>query len=126
MTGPQWLAGIGDRWNSRVIRARDGRRSERRPDSNWTTRSTLSPRALQQAPQRLWASRAAEGAGADAKRVADIARMLTEGRRGQRCGRTSLTWAEAVCASILSHQRDFDSLMPWAGSVEDNAGPDAE
>ena len=46
-----------------------------------------------------------------------IARTLAE-ERNDRSGADVLTWAEAVGASILSHQRDFDALMPWAGLID--------
>jgi cyclic beta-1,2-glucan synthetase len=53
-----------------------------------------------------------------AKAVAKIARTLTEARRDiPVAGAELVTWADAICASILSHQRDLESLMPWAGLI---------
>jgi cyclic beta-1,2-glucan glucanotransferase len=50
--------------------------------------------------------------------VTDIARTLTE-ERGD--GAEVLTWAEAMRASIQSHQRDLEQLMPWAHLVAGDA-----
>ena len=49
-----------------------------------------------------------------ADRLAESARALAKERTDD--GSAELTtWAEAVGATIRSHQRDLDQLMPWAG-----------
>jgi cyclic beta-1,2-glucan synthetase len=45
--------------------------------------------------------------------VTDIARTLTQ-ERGEEADADVLFWAEAVGASIRSHQRDLLELLPWA------------
>jgi len=45
--------------------------------------------------------------------LADVARTLSA-ERGDTASAEVLTCAEAVNASVQSHQRDFDRLMPWA------------
>jgi cyclic beta-1,2-glucan glucanotransferase len=48
--------------------------------------------------------------------IVDIAQTLTE-ERGDGASADVLTWAQAVRASIQSHARDLDQLMPWARLV---------
>ena len=48
--------------------------------------------------------------------ITDIARTLTA-ERGDGADAEVLAWAEAVRASIQSHQRDLEQLMPWARLV---------
>src|SRR5205814_6119237 len=45
--------------------------------------------------------------------VSDIARTLTE-ERGDDANADVLVWAAAVRASVQSHARDLEQLMPWA------------
>ncbi|HSJ97565.1 MAG TPA: glucoamylase family protein, partial [Myxococcota bacterium] len=45
--------------------------------------------------------------------VADIAHTLV-GERDDDAGADLLTWAEALRASIASHERDLELLLPWA------------
>ena len=45
--------------------------------------------------------------------LVDIARTLSA-ERGDDASAEVLACAEAVNASLQSHQRDFDQLMPWA------------
>jgi len=53
-----------------------------------------------------------------AQKVADIARTLTEGRHESTgAGTETVIWADAIGASVRSHQRDLESLMPWAGLI---------
>ena len=68
-----------------------------------------------------------------AEEAADLARILTEEfRKSTGAGAEALSWADALCASILSHQRDLQTLMPWAGllacdrAVEGKYFPDDE
>ncbi|HZY58650.1 MAG TPA: hypothetical protein VFE56_02730, partial [Candidatus Binataceae bacterium] len=52
--------------------------------------------------------------------IADIARTLIGERAG--LGATGvLTWVEAMRASIRSHQRDLERLMPWAPLLSEDA-----
>ena len=60
-----------------------------------------------------------------AKKITEIARVLTE-ERPKGASAEVLIWADAVCASVLGHQRDLDDLMPWAGLLSCNEVPDAE
>ncbi|MGH7780661.1 MAG: GH36-type glycosyl hydrolase domain-containing protein [Candidatus Binataceae bacterium] len=51
---------------------------------------------------------------ATAASVVDIAQtLITE--RGDGAGEELLAWAHAIVASIESHRREVDALMPWAG-----------
>jgi cyclic beta-1,2-glucan synthetase len=54
--------------------------------------------------------------------VADLARVLVKERGDDNID--LLTWAEAVRASVQSHQRDLDLLMPWAGLIAHDSGRD--
>src|SRR5229473_540544 len=56
-----------------------------------------------------------------ADQVANSARALAK-ERGDSGSGDLLTWAEAVCATIRSHRRDLDSLMPWAGLIASDGG----
>jgi len=51
-----------------------------------------------------------------AESVAGIARTLAE-QRGESAGTGAelLVWANAVSASVRSHRRDLESMVPWAG-----------
>jgi cyclic beta-1,2-glucan synthetase len=60
-----------------------------------------------------------------AKKIADIARVLAE-ERHEGASAEVLIWADALCASVLSHQQDLDDLIPWAGLLSRAEGPDAE
>ncbi|PKU24740.1 hypothetical protein CWS72_09945 [Telmatospirillum siberiense] len=51
-----------------------------------------------------------------AQKIAGIARQLAEEHRDGN-GAEVLTWADAICASVLSHQQDIESLLPWAGLI---------
>ena len=52
--------------------------------------------------------------------VVDIARTLTA-ERGDGAGAEVLAWAEAMRASIDSHRREVELLMPWASLVTGDA-----
>jgi cyclic beta-1,2-glucan glucanotransferase len=53
-----------------------------------------------------------------AERVAGLGRTLVE-EHGEGTGGSAdvLVWADAIGACILSHQRDLDDLVPWAGLI---------
>ncbi len=54
--------------------------------------------------------------GLHADSVIDIAQTLTA-ERGDGAGAELLAWADAIRASIESHRREVESLMPWASLV---------
>ena len=75
--------------------------------------SALLPRALT-TPAGI--ARQLSGLALLADQLVESARAFA--RELSDAGSTELvTWAEAVGATIRSHQRDFDSLMPWAGHI---------
>jgi cyclic beta-1,2-glucan synthetase len=47
----------------------------------------------------------------------DIARVLTA-ERGDDAGSELLVWAQAARASIASHERDLETITPWAAHLE--------
>jgi cyclic beta-1,2-glucan synthetase len=53
--------------------------------------------------------------------VVDIVRTLS-GERGDSASAELLSWAESVRTSIQSHQRDLQTLMPWANLVAGDVG----
>ncbi|MGD0023744.1 MAG: glucoamylase family protein [Xanthobacteraceae bacterium] len=141
MMSPQWLVGIGDALELMRESLRgvgDDPRSATRMHLDGALDSFAA--SLRQAPTTPVgiAGRLKELA-LHAKKVTDIARTMTEERRESHgAGAEALTWADAVCASVLSHQRALECLMPWAGlvapdiavaapgSVESKALPDNE
>jgi cyclic beta-1,2-glucan synthetase len=58
--------------------------------------------------------------GLQADSVIDIARTLTA-ERGDGAGAELVAWAGTLRASIDSHRREVELLMPWAGLVADDA-----
>ncbi len=120
LLGPQVLAGIADtilllRQSARAMA--DDRRTQ-----------TVSRKQLDEALDALttalspvpvtpgdWVVRLAE-LETRAYTMADIARTLTA-ERGDRADAEVLAWAEAVRASIESHLRDLDMVLPWARLV---------
>jgi cyclic beta-1,2-glucan synthetase len=58
--------------------------------------------------------------GFQASSVVDIAQTLTT-ERGDGAGDELLVWAGAISASIDSHRREVESLMPWASLVAADA-----
>jgi cyclic beta-1,2-glucan synthetase len=53
----------------------------------------------------------------EAVALVDIARTLTA-ERGDGEDADVLVWARAACATIASHRRDLEQIMPWAASLE--------
>jgi len=119
LTDPQWSVGIGDALD--LIREQLSRLAD---DRGSVTRKHLSDAvdslaaALRQAPlDPVGIARRLQELAIHADSIAGIARTLAK-ERDDSSGADVLTWAEAVGASILSHQRDFDSLMPWARLID--------
>ncbi len=117
---PQWLVGIGDALDLTrdAVRGMAG-------DRGSVTRKHLDgaldilAAALRHAP-----SAPADIAGRlkqlalHAKDVADIARTLSEeSRENAGASAEAVNWADAIGASVRSHQHDVESLMPWGGAV---------
>ena len=113
MISPQWLDGIGD--------PLELMRESLREDVDLpgaVARTTLDvaldslAALLQQAPSTPVgiAGRLKELA-LHAKTVADLARESNGGNA------EAMSWVNAIGACVLSHQRDLDSLMPWAGLI---------
>jgi cyclic beta-1,2-glucan synthetase len=53
----------------------------------------------------------------DADTLVDISRTLTD-ERGEAEPSDLLVWAQAARATSASHQRDLDTIMPWASHLE--------
>ncbi|MBI1818354.1 MAG: phosphorylase [Deltaproteobacteria bacterium] len=118
VVGPQWFAGIADALG--LTREALGALADDRRTQT-VTRKQLDD-ALNALAVSLDESRAetpADVAGLlgeivlHADTVTDIARALSE-ERGDGSSADVLAWAEAVRASIQSHDRDLRELMPWA------------
>jgi cyclic beta-1,2-glucan synthetase len=120
IVGQQWPVGIGDpvdlmrdsiRWTTDLPRTVDRNQLD-------DTLHALAA-SLRQAPTSAVgiAGQLTELAR-QADKVTDIARALAEDRR-ENAGveAEALTWAQAISATILSHQRDIEHLMPWAGRL---------
>jgi cyclic beta-1,2-glucan synthetase len=73
---------------------------------------------LREPPANLadWAARLRRLA-VHAETLLDIARALTA-ERGEGAHADLLVWAQAARATIASHQRDLDTIMPWAAHLE--------
>ena len=86
----------------------------RSPGSAWTRRSTASRRRSAESPHSpgQWAGRLAE-LEASARIVTGLARTLVE-EDGARAQPDVVVWADALQASVESHARDLDTMMPWA------------
>jgi cyclic beta-1,2-glucan synthetase len=80
-------------------------------------RETLA-RGLRDVPPSpaAWAARLRRLAG-EADVLVDVSRTLTEGRP-EDPDSDVLVWAQAVRATIASHQRDLDAIAPWAAHLE--------
>ncbi|MBN1422853.1 MAG: hypothetical protein JXP34_29015 [Planctomycetes bacterium] len=117
VVAPEWLAGIADAVGlvrESVLALSDDRRTQ-----------TVTLKQLDEALEALDASlRRAPATPASmagllgelvvhADTVTDIARTITE-ERGDGGGADVLTCAEIVRASVRSHLRDLEELMPWA------------
>jgi cyclic beta-1,2-glucan synthetase len=126
--GPQWVAGIEDTL-ALTREAFDGLANDRRAQT--VTRKQLEE-ALDalaasfrdppaETPAGIAARLAALAVQADT--VTDIARALIE-EPGDSASAGVLTWTEALRASIRSHERDFQQLMPWARLIAAGAVPE--
>src|SRR4029450_177422 len=73
---------------------------------------------LREPPANLadWAARLRRLA-VHAETLLDIARALTA-ERGEGAHADLLVWAQAARTTIASHQRDLDTIMPWAAHLE--------
>jgi cyclic beta-1,2-glucan synthetase len=126
IVNPQWLVGIGDALD--VMREAlpaiaDDPRAALREQLNDTIdilSTLLRPAPVTPADV---AGRLKELA-IHAKALAEVTRTLVEDRR-ERNGATAeaLIWADAVHASVLGHQRDIETLMPWAGLIAEGKVP---
>ena len=123
VVGPEWRAGIEDTLG--LTREALGALADDRRTQT-VTRKQLNE-ALDACRRRFdrnrrlrrgIAGRLAELA-IHADTVTDMARTLTEERGDGSAGGANevLTWAEAIRASIQSHERDLEQLMPWANLV---------
>jgi cyclic beta-1,2-glucan synthetase len=137
----QWFAGIGDAlelMREALGEIGDGSVSATRIHLDGTLDSLGA--ALQQiASTPIGAARRLNEFAFHAEQIISTVRLLTEERRESTGGSAeALFWANAIGASVRSHQRDLESLMPWAGliardiafatpgSVESNALTDDE
>jgi cyclic beta-1,2-glucan synthetase len=69
------------------------------------------PRTVADWPARLGAL------AAQAEALVDISRVLTA-ERGDGAHSDLLVWAQAARATIASHERDLETIMPWAPHLE--------
>ena len=116
--GSEWSAGIVDALGlarQALGELADDRRTQtvtrKQLDESLDTLEEALRELPPQTPAAL-AGRLAELAD-HAETMTDIARTLT-GERADGPDADVLAWAEAVRASIQSHQRDLHQLMPWA------------
>ncbi len=124
VTGPEWLAGINDalqitRGSLRVLA--DDRRTQTVTRKQLEEALDILSASLRDAPTTP--TGVAEQLGELAlysHTVVDIAQALSA-ERADDAGAELLKWAEAMHASILSHQRDVEQLMPWANLVAGDA-----
>ncbi len=123
--GSQWQAGIEDALNLlRQSLSGVG-------DAETLTRKQLDPALdhfaalLQQPPATPVgiAARLKELARAAAK-LAVTVRKLT-GEQSKCADTEALIWVDAIGASVLSHQRDLDFMMPWAELIDNDALADS-
>ena len=120
---PRWLAGIGDALDLMRASLRGGA-DDRGSHSRKQLDEALDTLAasLRQTPSfPVGIAGRLRQLALHAKNVADIARTLTEDRHANTSAET-VTWANAICASVLSHQRDLESFMPWTGLIAVDAG----
>jgi len=102
-------------------RAEDESGGEQSTEWQHTAAGIIRPRAAHETEKSLPRAAAAPADFArwlkelelQADTVADIARTLSA-ERGDDAGTELLACVEAIRASIQSHRRDFDQLMPWA------------
>ncbi len=119
IAGPRRLAGIEDA----LILTRETLRdvADDRGSANWRhlddalDNLSASLRDVPATPVGM-AARLRELA-CHAERVAEIGRTLAKERGSTDGGADALTWADAIGASVLSHQRDLDDFVPWAGLI---------
>ncbi len=125
VTAPNWAAGIGDalaltRESLRVLP--DDQRAQtvtRKQLDDALDVLSASLRRVSTTPAGIARQLAELALHADS--VTDIARILAK-ELGDSDSADLLTWAEAVRASIRSHQRDLDWLMPWASLIASDSG----
>jgi len=125
VTAPNWAAGIADA----VSLARESTQafSDEQPDqaaSRMRFGDTLdmisaSLQRISTTPAGI--ARQLSELALHADQLAESARALAR-ERSDVGSNELVTWAEAVGATIRSHQRDLDSLMPWAGLIASEGG----
>ncbi len=128
VANPAWLAGIEDALRltrESLVGLADDRRTQtvtRKQLDEALDALAASLRSAPTTPAGV-AGRLAELA-LHADTITDIARTLAV-ERGDDASAEVLTWAEAVRASIQSHESDLERLMPWARLVAGAAAPSA-
>jgi cyclic beta-1,2-glucan synthetase len=125
ITDPQWLAGVGDALEllreslsvagddrgsaipSRIGEALDSFSALLRQSAGASTPAAIVGRLRELAHH--------------AESVCDLARTFAA-EHGESAGTAAevATWANALSASIRSHQRDLEPLIPWAAAVGDD------
>jgi cyclic beta-1,2-glucan synthetase len=124
---PRWVAGIGDalelmRETLRGIAVDPGSTVRKHLDDALDTLTT----ALQEVPATpVGTAGRLQELTLLAKKIADIARNLAEGRHDD-ANAQALIWADAIGASVHSHQQDLHDLMPWAELLLRDEAPDTE
>ena len=127
MTGPQWQGGIGDaleltRQSLCGVIADGPDLIARKQLEDALDIVAASLREAPSTPAAI-AGRLAE-LSLHAGKVAGMARPFVE-ERWDSAGveADTLAWATAIGATVSSHQRDFEQLMPWAGLMDHDAAP---
>ena len=101
----------------------DDRRTQTVPRRHLAETCTVLTAALHEPPAgpAEWSSRVRHLA-LHADTLVDMSRALTA-ERGDPVDSDVQVWAEAARATIASHERDLQTLLPWASTLESSADP---
>ena len=72
--------------------------------------------------RRAVSRRRLEELARDAAKLGGMVRKLTA-EKGKCAETDALIWVDALGATVLSHRRDFDLMMPWAGDRRESEIP---
>ena len=124
LTGPQWLAGIGDALD--LLRdSLSGAGNPEMPERKQFDTALDDFGALLQdipATPRSVAARLEELARR-ADKLGGLAREMAA-ENAEFAETDALAWAEALGKTVLSHRRDVELMLPWLASIERENPPD--